>query len=272
MRPFPSNILLAFLVCHRILRAQCLVHVAPVEVVSTPSATLSSLSTATTPQSLMGGEFLLSSINDERKIAPGLPFSTKSFKRDIVIRVLDGNTIKLSKSGLVSLAGVRMPTPGSSNFQFPECLSYSPTYKLRQLLPPHTTVLIETASSSSKIPIPAVLIRSEDYLIVNQEIVRCGFGKVVAQKASDQQQFLDYDLLRSLQDEAKRNGLGIFKLCDKEHGGEGASFEAEFEPLELTVETQWGEDGGKQIVRKREDTSQEPPKNPGDSKGTSPTI
>lgn len=37
--------------------------------------------------------------------------------------------------------------------------------------------------------------------------------------------------------------------------------------MELTVETQWGDDGGKQIVRKRKDDIQIPPDNPGDVKG-----
>jgi hypothetical protein len=109
-------------------------------------------------------------------------------------------------------------------------------------------------------------------VFVNQEIVRAGFGKVM-QKVSqnpDLQEFLNYNSLKSLQDEAQAKGLGIFKRCGEEGDAAGALVEAQFEPLELTVETQWGDDGGKQIVRKREDTSQGPPKNPGDSKGTFP--
>jgi hypothetical protein len=223
---------------------------------------------------LIDGTFLLSSLNNESKQTPELPFSTTGFQRDQVVRVLDANTIKLSKNGIVSLAGVRMPTPGTSNFQFPDCFTSSPSYKLRQLLPPKTSVLVEILASGSKTPLSAVLVRSEDSVFVNQEIVSAGFGKVL-QKVSnnpDLQKFLNYNSLKSLQDEAKAKGLGIFKLCDEEVDAAGALFEAEFEPLELTVETKWGDDGGKQILRKREDTPQGPPKNPGDRKGTLQNI
>ena len=72
--------------------------------------------------------------------------------------------------------------------------------------------------------------------------------------------------LRELQENAQDKGLGIFKRCETSQEEE-ESFVAEFEPLEFDVETQWGDDGGKQIVRKKEDTQVVTPKNPGDIRG-----
>lgn len=43
----------------------------------------------------------------------------KGLQKDEVLRVLDANTLKLKKNGIVTLAGVRMPTPGTGNFQSP---------------------------------------------------------------------------------------------------------------------------------------------------------
>jgi hypothetical protein len=44
---------------------------------------------------------------------------------------------------------------------------------------------------------------------------------------------------------------------------------AESEPLESDVETQWGDDGGKQVVKQKEILAQGPHNNPGDIKGCS---
>jgi endonuclease YncB( thermonuclease family) len=211
------------------------------------------------PSSSIEGTFLLSSLNEKQQSSA---FSTKDFQRDQVVRILDANTIKLEKNGIVSLAGVRMPTPGkSSNFQFPDCLSYGPTYKLRQLIPKNTAVLVKVVTQQQKQQ--AVVIRSVDSVLVNQELVRAGFGRVQKVSNPDLKEILDLSLLQSLQEEAKTKGLGIFTRCDEV----STVVEAQFEPLELTVETQWGDDGGKQVVRQKDSSSKGPPKNPGDKRG-----
>ena len=45
--------------------------------------------------------------------------------------------------------------------------------------------------------------------------------------------------------------------------------EAEFEPLEQTMETVWTDDGGKQVLRAAPSGEKGTPKNPGDIKGCS---
>ena len=204
-----------------------------------------------------GPSLLASMAANAQGVPPGL-------QKDEVVRVLDANTLKLKKNGIVTLAGVRMPTPGSGNFQFPECLSYSPAYKLRQLVPPHSDVLVKVGcTTSAGKSVQAIVVRSEDSVLVNQELVRSGFGKVQRVKNSDLVEYLDTDAMQNLQARAKEQGIGIFKRCDVE---EGPGFEAQFEPLELTVETQWGDDGGKIVTRQKE-TDQGTPENPGDRKG-----
>jgi hypothetical protein len=223
----------------------------PVSVASLPASS-----------SPIDGAFLLSLLDEK---SHNLPFSTKGFQRDRVTRILDANTIKLQKNGVVSVAGTRMPTPGSSNFQFPVCLSKSPSSKLRQLVPPKTEVLVKVSSKSNG-SMQAVVLRNDDFLFLNQELLKAGFGK--AQKVSDPilKEYLDPDQFRALQDDAQSKGLGIFQRCDGDSALGDAQFEAQFEPLELTTETQWKEDGGKQILRQREYSSGTP-KNPGDIKG-----
>jgi hypothetical protein len=187
------------------------------------------------------------------------------FDKDQVVRILDANTIKLKKNGIVTLAGVRMPTPGSSgNFHFPECISYTPAYKLRQLLPTNSDVLVKLGATSSTGKLPqAILVKSEDGIMVNQELVRTGFGKVQKVPSVDLEAYLDVPMLQGLQDRAKTEGMGIFQRCDID---DSRQFEAQFEPLDVTAEIQWGDDGGKLVLRQKEGDIAIP-KNPGDIKG-----
>jgi endonuclease YncB( thermonuclease family) len=215
------------------------------------------------PSSLVDGMLLLPSLNSPTTTTEQLPFSTKGFKKDRVMRIMDANTVKLQTSGIVTLAGVRTPTPGSASFKFPECFTNGPTYKLRQLLPTKTDVLVKVfvGNNNNK----AVVIRSEDKMLVNQELVKAGFAKVQKTVNNPEwQAYLDVTVLQSLQEQAKEKGLGIFKRCDE---ASTTVAEAQFEPLELTTETQWGDDGGKLVLRQLK-TSQGPPKNPGDIRGT----
>ena len=187
-------------------------------------------------------------------------------QKDQVVRVLDANTLKLKRNGIVTLAGVRMPSPSSaSNFQFPECLSYSPAYKLRQLVPPNSDVLVKVASStSSGKSAQAIVVKSNDAMLVNQELVRTGFGRVQKLSSVDLKEYLDMDTMRTLEARAKEMGIGIFRRCDIQ---ESSGFEAQFEPLELRTETQWGDDGGKLVLRQKDNELALTPQNPGDVKG-----
>jgi hypothetical protein len=198
------------------------------------------------------------------------PSIQSGLEHDQVLRVLDGNTIKLKQNGIVTLAGVRMPTPGSGNFRFPECLSYAPVYKVRQLLPVNGNVLVKVGSSTAAgKSSQAIVVRSDDNVLVNQELVRSGFGRVQKVTSVDLKEYLDMNHMQSLQDRAKLEGIGIFKRCDVEEGVE--AFEAQFEPLALTMETQWGDDGGTMVLRSK-DTERSMPQNPGDVKGELDTF
>lgn len=208
----------------------------------------------------------------------------KGLERDKIERIVDANTIQLKKKGVVKLAGVRMPSVSSgtnSNFQFPTCFTYSPSYKVRQLLPKKTSVLVQTVGGGSSSGIPqVVLVRSEDSLVVNEELVKTGFA-VVKNGFSKQQSSLppsskaiiDADFLNSLQDNARSNGLGIYLQCTAEGEKTTETFVADFEPLEKSMETVYFSDGGKQMLRDETTrvaySKNNPPKNPGDTKGCS---
>lgn len=226
----------------------------------------------------MEGTSLLLTMEDVANTKEILPIS--DFKKDQVVRVLDANTLKLKQNGVVTLAGVRMPSATSSNFQFPECISFAPAYKLRQLVPPNSDVLIKVGSTTAtgKSAQAIVVVKQKQQqnnknenalLMVNLELVRTGFGKVQKITSVDLKDYLDIDRMQHLEAHAREEGIGIFRRCDVDGGSSSsgvAAFEAQFEPLELTMETQWGDDGGKQVVREKSN-GPVTPLNPGDIKG-----
>jgi len=220
---------------------------------------------------------ITTSQNDDNK------FRGRSLEVDKVERILDANTIQLKKKGVVKLAGVRMPSVGSggtnSNFQFPTCFAYSPSYKIRQLLPKKTSVRFQTvpggSTNANTIP-QVVLIRNDDSLVINEELVKTGFA--IVKNGFPQQQaslspsakaIIDAESLAGWQESARSNGLGIFRTCNSEDGdGTVAteSFVAEFEPLERSMETVFFSDGGKPMLRDETTkvvySKENPPKNP----------
>lgn len=204
-----------------------------------------------------------------------------SLELDHVERILDANTIQLNKKGIVRLAMVRMPS-ASSNFQFPDCFTFSPSYKIRQLIPKSTAVRVQTvASGSSNKPPAVILIREDNSVNVNRELVRSGFAKVIRSSTTNMDdsplRLLDQNELLSMQKKAEDDGVGIFSRCDaksKERSdGGGISklpvVEAQFEPLERTMETVWTDDGGKLRPRIEKSRDSVQPANPGDIKGCS---
>jgi hypothetical protein len=126
------------------------------------------------------------------------------------------------------------------------------------LIPANTAVLVKVAGPKPQ----SVLIRQEDSLMVNQELIKSDQLPFRSWKTI----YLDSNTLKAYEAEAKRLGFGIFQRCDD---GAEETLVAEFEPLEFDAETQWGDDGGKQVVKQKERLAQGPPNNPGDIKGCS---
>ena len=208
--------------------------------------------------------------------------SRKRPRADTVQRVIDSSTIQLT-SGYVKLDTVR---GAGSTYTMPECMDKAPAYKLKGLLPKGTAVKVydlsndrdntESSSGSNRV----WLVRSSDDLIINRELVKTGFAFVrrgANNNIPDVVQELD-----TLERNARQNGLGIFKICtdntntndnlNTENAATSVSnsnFIAEFEPLEYTTQTQWGDDGGKTILVPKSSSTPSIPSNPGDSKGCS---
>ncbi len=234
--------------------------------------------------------------------------SKNAVKIDKVERILDSSTIRLQSGGNVSLQTVR---GAGSTYRLPECMTYAPAYKLKQLLPKGTNVRYFSLTGDNVGDNDAVgdgrgngsgnapkvwIVRDQDDLLVNRELVKSGYAFVrkgdpsVTFATSRTSNFGEMMMneLKQLEKDAKSQGLGIFKVCDE--GGiepssitsadatttmssNSAPFVAEFEPLEFTTTTQWGDDGGKSILVSRDSNSyyspSNPPPNPGDVKGCS---
>ncbi len=137
------------------------------------------------------------------------------------------------------------------------------------------------------------IVRSQDELNVNRELVRTGFGFVRKGGASNYNKIdsavlsnFDYEGMikdmTNLEETARSKGMGIFKVCDVGTNGVNiggnddvvttSNFVAEFEPMEYTTEIQYGDDGGKSVIVSNSDKqalSSIPPSNPGDVRGCS---
>ena len=206
----------------------------------------------------------------------------QSIQKDEVVRIIDANTIKLKRSGLVTLAAVQTPSGyNDSNFRFPDCFTKSPSSKLRQLLPKETKVSFvfadvmnnSAASSSSSSSRPkAVFLQVEGKSsLVNTDLVREGFAKPILSKNRVQRiegmipGYTNY--VQSLQAQAKERGVGMYKSCD---GIENIATDDQFEDLDVVTEIQFGDDGGK-VMLKYNDKNKEKvtPLNPGDKRGCS---
>jgi hypothetical protein len=218
--------------------------------------------------------------------------SNLKWERDQVVRVMDPNTIRLKQRGLVTMAAVRTPLPGFSNinFQYPDCFTYDPAYKITQLLPAQTDVLVyvippppaESSSSTSSssdfsssstttttTPIAvapaAILIRQEDQVMVNRELVRTGFARIRRPNPAVEEVLPRAELV-SLQAVAQSKGLGLYVRCNKDDNDvkeatndRNVIVQAEFEPI---VRRQ-----SDRVVAAAAVSSKDPPSNPGDIKG-----
>ena len=200
-------------------------------------------------------------------------------ERDEVVRVLDANTIKLRRVGLVTFAAVS--TPSGYNPQgpaIPECMAKSPSSRARTLLPVGSRVRVlfvdgagGSGSGSGRKAREALVVAEKGNVLVNAELVRSGFARPVARGREGAARALGPDFvedLRRMEQQAKDAEAGFYVRCDKVKNDLVAS-DDQFEPLQYTVETKWGDDGGKQIVVQRTEASDEVPPNPRDTKGCS---
>jgi len=123
------------------------------------------------------------------------------FREDVVVRVVDANTIKLEKTGLLSFSYARTPTKLS------DCAKYAPSRKLDQLLPPRTKVrvLVET---EGRIPRGLVYRRADD-VFVNARLVETGFAAPRGAGALSER-------FEELYAEAKKEGRGLYAPCPAE--------------------------------------------------------
>jgi len=244
--------------------------------------------------SISSSSRLLATTADELTMASDSPewtnqiLHSKLYKTEKVKRVIDASTIQLEKGGYISLESVR---GAGSTYQLPDCMTYAPSYKLKQLLPKGTMVryinlgdamnnndaVAKSSKSSSTTP-RVWIVRDKDEMLINQELVRTGFA-FVRKGAKAPTDMMD-DLIR-MEQTAKEQGLGIYNTCSAIEGGTTtfdnndnssiqttSNFVAEFEPLDYTTETRYGDDGGKLVIVSRQDleASSTPPPNPGDVK------
>ncbi|KAL7426460.1 hypothetical protein ACHAXH_000990 [Discostella pseudostelligera] len=142
--------------------------------------------------------------------------------------------------------------------------------------------------------IDASTLRLQKHGIVTLQSVR-GAGTTGAGASNNASSLPDnmmHDLIE-IEQHARKGGLGIFQSCDdNNHGGDKVvgdgggdtlvvsnannNFVAEFEPMEYTKEIQYGDDGGKSVLRRGDGTTTSssplltlPPENQGDIKGCS---
>jgi hypothetical protein len=233
------------------------------------------------------------SLNDESLLsatASATPWrerirQTKPQTIDKVKRVIDASTVQLEKSGYVSLESVRGV---GSTYILPDCFSYSPSYEMRRLLPKGTVVrLVHLEESDSSIAnnnddralttsstsrVAAWIVRNNDEILINEELVRTGFAYVRKGSRTTPPDVMA-DLIK-LERIASEKGLGIYESCDKRSQGGGveevqqnenddrvrqlrtANFVAQFESLNDNAAT----------------ATSSLPSNPGDSRGCSDFV
>jgi endonuclease YncB( thermonuclease family) len=215
-----------------------------------------------------------------------------------VVRVIDANTVQLSKNGFVTLAAIQSPSSYNNNNN--SFMSTYPSTKLKQLLPLNTKVQIikwtdEEYNNGKKRSLIFTTRYNKDktnqLLFVNSELVKAGMAKPSIRGQAKAEQLIPdvTQMLQDLNQQAKSRKVGIYQTCNAgvtststnipplpsekiNIGMEKSSFDldSQFEPMENSVETQWGDDGGKQILvpRMKENifSPSNPPPNPGDSK------
>jgi endonuclease YncB( thermonuclease family) len=204
---------------------------------------------------------------------------------DLVVRVVDGNTIKLQRRGLVSLAAIQTPSSSYSG-AFPDCMTYTPASKLKQLLPPDTKVHLILLPSSNELNTkdkqhgvlrPKVLLflppnkDEKDNKFVNLELVRVGMAKPSPRGLREAEMIVPglTTELERMNEQAKIQNIGMYQTCQTNKGSysqdtfhDEFNDELQFEPIpQQSMQTQY-------TYNPYLDTNSHPtpPKNPGDTK------
>jgi endonuclease YncB( thermonuclease family) len=209
---------------------------------------------------------ILSALNDnEMKASWSNAIKELTFETDQVVRIIDANTIKLKKKGLVSLVAINTPSGYKDDFRFPQCMSKSPASKIKQLLPRDTEVLVRITDEGTARPRALIIIKNTGK-VVNFELVRSGFAKPVKDGRKMNMILPEfYEGLLRAQEQAKNDGLGMFQRCDSSEEAP----EDQFEELDATVEIRYGIDGGTQMFKLKDDRSNQIPSDPGDNRKVS---
>ena len=133
---------------------------------------------------------------------------------DTVVRVLDANSIKLERTGVVQLGGIVVPP------RLPACFPYSPARALKLNLPANTRVDAEIVDRNGRAE--AYVVRTRDRVLVNEALARGGWAQARKRAGPYEAQ------LRRAQGMAQAEGVGLWQACD---GPPAEEFVAEFEPL-----------------------------------------
>ena len=193
-----------------------------------------------------------------------------NFEDDKVVRVVNPNNIKLEHAGIVSFTAVSTPSGyDDDGFRFSECMTKSPVSKVKQLLPPETKVGIVKIGGGSKQRV--LMINKSTGTIINSELVKEGYARPISRGKEEIEQLLPgfSQGVQELHRQAKDKGIGMYKKCDAQDFL--FATDDQFEELDAVVEFQYGDDGGKQIIRKKESTPKIPD-NPGDVRKVSESV
>lgn len=193
---------------------------------------------------------------------------TLKLERDEVVRILDANTVKMKRSGLVSFAAVQTPS-ASNKFRFPDCMEKSPSSKVRMVLRAGQKVGIRFVEDAGGSRPRAALVFRDDGAFVNGELVRSGFARPVSRGRDVSERLVPglTESLAFLYRDAQDRGIGMHLVC-KEIEGTMIAADDQFEPLEATLQTRWGSDGGQPFIQQK-DAPKVKPSNPGDKRGCS---
>ena len=147
------------------------------------------------------------------------PGNAASFKKDVVVRVLDDDKVKLEALGTVQLAGIRTPTRG-----VPDCYARVPFVRARALLPRGARVGVSFVEGGG------AEIQLADGTSVNAALVREGYAKRRLRKNDDDA--LGSALARA-EAAAKREGAGIWTTCEADREVARPTFVATFDDVDF---------------------------------------
>jgi Micrococcal nuclease (thermonuclease) homologs len=138
------------------------------------------------------------------------------FDDDEVIRLIDSNTVKLKSKGLVSYAGVQIPSGYSNRDKFPDCMNKSPFTKAKQYLSSGSKVMVKIVDDTNGVKPRCLIVVKSSGKLVNAELVREGFATTSNRGLDSIEKVLPgfHETLKSLQETAETKGLGIYRRCE----------------------------------------------------------